>query len=475
MSRSVFSFLFSLLVTFSFAQHQDPSWSARRAIINEQSITGDSLSNVLHQLGTFEGHLRTYFMTTTNHEDYPDYYALAMGGGLGYYSPIIKNFQLGMSGFIIYNLASSNLINQPPFSNRYEIGLFDIKNPENHADLDRLEDLYLRYYLKDHHSYIQIGKFHLQTPLINQQDGRMRPNLQEGVWVEWNEWKKIKLKSGWLWRTSPRSTIQWFSIGESLGVYPGGRATNGEKADYAGNINTPGVAISNVSVIPNKALNVQLWNYYVPDLFTTTMARMEWRKKSSDAREWSLGVQYLWQNSLYNDTLSLEKQYITKDEQSHAVSTRLGFSSSQSKNEWNLNYTRITNHGRYLFPREWGVEPFYTFMYRERVEGAGNVHAVMLQNSRSMDKKEHLSLQTQAGVFWMPSESDAKLNKYAMPGFYQINVKSRYKFQGFLHGLQADLLYTYKGQLATSLEELPVFYHNKVDMHHFSLVLDYYF
>jgi hypothetical protein len=106
-------------------------------------------------------------------------------------------------------------------------------NPDNHEDLDRLEDLYLRYYFSEKNkSFIQVGKFHLKTPLINLQDGRMRPNLQEGIWAEWNESKKIKVKGGWLWRTSPRSTIHWYDIGKSL-VYPNGRAINGNKADYS--------------------------------------------------------------------------------------------------------------------------------------------------------------------------------------------------------------------------------------------------
>ncbi|HMQ00457.1 MAG TPA: hypothetical protein PKC24_11805, partial [Cyclobacteriaceae bacterium] len=77
---------FSLFVIFTAlnakAQHQDPSWSARRAIINDQCVANDSLCNVLHNLGTFEGHVRNFFMATVNHADYPDYYAHAMGGGL---------------------------------------------------------------------------------------------------------------------------------------------------------------------------------------------------------------------------------------------------------------------------------------------------------------------------------------------------------------------------------------------------------
>ncbi len=473
-------FLVGLLVIisttlYSNAQQQDPSWSARRAIIDKKCVEGDSLCNVLHKLGTFEGHIRSFFMATTNHKDYPDYYALATGGGLGYYSPIIKNFQVGMSGFIIYNNASSHLGPQPPFSNRYEIGLFDVAHPDNHQDLDRLENLYARYYFsQEKHSYLQFGKFHLKTPLINLQDGRMRPNLQEGLWAEWSNWKKIKLKGGWLWRTSPRSTIQWFTIGESIGIYPNGRSVNGTKATYAGNVKTSGIAIGNIGINPVKGLDVQAWNYYVPQLFNTFLPKVEWKRKQGQI-QWLAGVQYVWQQSLYNDTLSIQKQYISKNEQSHTFSTRLSRTDLSQGDEWSINYTRITNKGRFLFPREWGVESFYTFMYRERMEGSGDVHAVMIQNQRPLDTSKKLSLQSQAGIFWMPSVNNSSLNKYAMPSFYQANLRARYKFTGFFQGLQADVLYVYKGNLQKDLEESPVYYHNKVDIHHLSVVVDYYF
>ena len=458
-----------------FGQHQDPSWSARRAIINEQCVESDSLCNVLHKLGTFEGHLRSFFMSTVNQEEFPDYYAIGLGGGLGYYSPIIKNFQVGMSGFIIYNVGSSHLGNNPPYSNRYEIGLFDAANPDNHEDLDRLEDLYLRYYFAEQtKSFVQVGKFHLKTPLINLQDGRMRPNLQEGAWLEFNEFKKLKFKTGVLWRTSPRGTIHWYSMGNSIGVYPMGRATNGSRADYAGRISTNKVFIANITVPITKYISYQPWNYYADNLFNISLHKLEWKKKT-EHNTFLAGIQYLWQKSLYSDMLSIERQYITTGEQSHSFSARLSMQHNRSNEEWNINYTRITDHGRFLFPREWGIESFYTFLPRERMEGMGDVHAVMVQNNRKLDKHKHLDLQTSAGMYILPSVTDARLNKYALPSFYQVNTRLGYTFTGFLHGLKADLLYVYKGNMTKDLEEVPSFIHNKVNMHHVSLVLDYYF
>lgn len=464
-----------LSMSQAVAQHQDPSWSVRRATINKQCVEGDSLCNVLHNLGTFEGHLRTYYMGTTNRGSFPDYHALGMGGGLGYYSPVIKNFQVGMSGFMIFNVASSHLGPQAPYNNRYEVGLFDITNPDNHEDLDRLEDLYVRYYLStETKSYVQYGKFHLKTPLINLQDGRMRPNLQEGFWGEYNNLERLKFKAGWLTHTSPRSTIGWYDIGSSVGIYPSGRATNGEKADYAGHVTTPGIAIAQVSAELSSKLSLQVWNYMVPQLFNIASPRVEWTTNLK-GNEWKAGMMYLWQRSLDSGDLPVEQQYISPNEQSHSFSGSVSKTNLKTSTKWALNYTRITTHGRFLFPREWGIEPFYTFMFRERTEGAGDVHAAMAQNQIFIDKSRHFSLLSAAGVYWMPSVDSAALNKYALPGFYQLYTRGRYKFTGFLHGLNVDLLYTYKGALDQQLQEIPANFHNKVDMHHLSLVFDYYF
>ena len=132
--------LFALSYVSLHAQHREKTDEDQPAVY-DHTVKQDSLKRVLHDLGTFEGHFRTAFMNTINRDNNPDYYALAIGGGLAYYSPVIRNFQLGLSGFIIYNLMSSELAPAPGFINRYELCLFDMPDPDNHADLDRLEEM----------------------------------------------------------------------------------------------------------------------------------------------------------------------------------------------------------------------------------------------------------------------------------------------------------------------------------------------
>jgi hypothetical protein len=414
-------------------------------------------------------------MATTNHGDYPDYFALATGGRLYYSSPVIRNFQVAASGLLSYKLASSDLLPAASFRNRYELALFDVSDPKNTGDLDRLEECYLRYYFSGkQHSSVQVGRFRLTTPLVNLQDSRMGPNVQEGVWAELGEWGKISFNAGWIWKTSPRGTVRWYRIEDSFGIFSRGRAVDGTASAYAGHISTPGIAISNITFQPLRKLEVQLWNYWIPDLFTTSFVKAGFERKAGNAN-WQIGLQYLLQNSLYKGALPVEQQYISQGEKTQVLSTRIKRAQLSGKQEWALSYTRISRKGRFLFPREWGIEPFFTVITRERVEGAGGVHAAMLQYQCLPDRKRQLTLLAQAGVYWMPDLGDAALNKYSLPSYYHLSLRQHYKFDGFMRGLEADLLYAYKGALNGDLPASPEAFHNKLDVHHVSLVLDYNF
>lgn len=458
--------LLLLIARVALGQHQ--------TAVTDSSGTYNSLGSTLHGYGTFEGHFRSYTMATINHARNPDYFAQGVGGGLAYYSPVIKRFQVGLSGFLIYNLHSSSLTNGNGYSNRYELALFDITDPENREDLDRLENLYIRYYIEksSHASFVQLGKFHLNTPLMNMQDSRMRPNLQEGIWSEVTINKSLQIKGGWLWETSPRSTIRWYGIGESVGLYGNAKAIDGSAAEYYGHVNSRGIGIANIAWTPIKDFTYQVWNYYADNLFNIVLQKAE-LKKQVNASTLFAGAQHLWQHSTSPDDIAVSSQYIGPEEKSHVVSLRVGISHSP-KDIWSINYTRITSHGRFLFPREWGTETLYTYISRERNEGSGDVHAWMIENNRLFGKENNLVLQAMAGIYKMPAVDNFELNKYSMPSYYHLAFKAHYKFHGFFRGLEAQALYVYKGLFARS-QFNDAYSHNKVKMHHASLVLNYSF
>jgi hypothetical protein len=187
MYKSILLFVFLLTVKILSAQERSYSHPTGRE-------KDDSDTNTVQRFfrnGTFHGHIRSFSMATVNEGELKDFYAQAIGAGIGYETPKFKDFQVGISGFFIYRLAS-NFEHNCRISgsgSRYEIGLFDVMDVENGHDLDRLEDLYLKYNYKN--STITFGKQHINTPFINPQDGRMRPTLVEGVEAEWNEFQEF--------------------------------------------------------------------------------------------------------------------------------------------------------------------------------------------------------------------------------------------------------------------------------------------
>jgi hypothetical protein len=122
-----------------------------------------------------------------------------------------------------------------------------------------------------------------------------------------------------------------------------------------------------------------------------------------------------------------------------------------------------------LFPREWGREPMYTFLKRERNEGAGDVNAFSVNYFRDWGKR--LRSEIGYGYYDMPGVTNIKLNKYAMPSYHQALADVLYNFSGFMKGLQVEALYTFKLDAEeTESGRLAI---NKVNMHHFNLILNY--
>jgi hypothetical protein len=124
-------------------------------------------------------------------------------------------------------------------------------------------------------------------------------------------------------------------------------------------------------------------------------------------------------------------------------------------------------------PREWGVEPFYTFMPRERNEGFGDVHAYVLKAGYDLPKLR-LKTQASAGYFNLPDVMNYRLNKYGLPSYTQFNVDVRYTFTGLLRGMETQLLYVHKGRQGETYGN-DRFVINKVNMSLWNLVINYYF
>jgi hypothetical protein len=411
-------------------------------------------------------------MATINEGDLSDYYANAIGGGLRYETAPFKGFQLGMSGYFIYNLSSSDLTQKDPLTgapNRYEIGLFNIQDATNKRDLDRLEELFIKYTSGKYR--ITLGKQILRFPFVNPQDGRMRPTLIDGIYAEMLPTEKWKINAGWFYKISPRGTIEWFNIGRSMGVNPQGINPDGTPSNYRDNTKSAGIGIIDGSYRFNDNFTLNFHDQFTENVFNTAFVQLDYFKKVNRGR-FQASVQYTRQDPVAkggNDDPS--KSYFLPGTNSNIVSTRLGW--LEGPWQTSINYTRISKGGRFLSPREWGRDPFFTFLPRERNEGLGDVHAFMAKATRKVPKA-NLQLDLGLGYYDLPDINNAAYNKYRLPSYVQSNADVKYEFQGLLAGLDLDVLYVHKWLAGESYGDLKAII-NKVNMSNINIVLNYHF
>ncbi len=437
-----------------------------------QTVDTTSLLSAFKR-GHVNGHFRYFFMVTDNKAGLTDYYANAAGGGIRYETAGFHGFQFAVSGFYTFNIGSSDLTKADSTTgqyNRYEIALFDVNDPNNKKDIDRLEEFYLKYHHKN--ASVIFGRQLLNTPFINLQDGRMRPTGVEGIWMEYNDAKKIKAEGGLLYAVSPRGTTKWYDIGESLGVYPSGVNVDGTKSLYNNNINSKVVALIGINFKAGKDLKLQAWNVYTDNVFNTAMLQADLLLLQKNNSSFFAAAQFIKQDAINNGgNADAARTYFEKVGRSISFGAKAGWKIKTW--ETSINYNRITSHGRYLMPREWGREPFFTFLPRERNEGFGDVHALMAKVNYNIPKAR-VKTSLAAGYYKLPDVKNYRLNKYGLPSYTQANADIRYFFSRILKGLEAQLLIVWKmntGEIYNNKR----YEFNKVNMMQYNFVLNYHF
>ncbi|PKQ67212.1 OprD family outer membrane porin [Raineya orbicola] len=452
-------------------------WAMSSSIWAQEKETAKDTNTLLYYLknGKWQGHIRNYLMATDNgRKELTDYYANALGIDIHYETTHWKGFTAGFTTSFVYNTASSDLGKPDSLTqqfNRYEIGLFDLAKPYQ-ALIGRIDELYLSYAWDK--SKLVFGKQKLITPWVNPQDGRMRPNFQEGIYLDWQDVKNLRVEMAWLYRFLVRSTEKWLSIANSIGQYPSGVTPDGVRSGYSKNLSSAGLGIVGVTYTISPLIKTQLWNYFTENIFNTTFWQIEteFSLQKESSRKLLLGLQLHYQTALSNGGNSDPNlAYIPKNQRNWALSSRVGWKNENS--QITFNYTRIGNLGRFLLPREWGRDPYYTFLPRERNEGFGDVNAFMMQYSQNISKIK-TKIELAYGHYILPDARNTSLNKYAFPSYNQINANIVHQFRGILKGLQGQFLYVYKGAVGELYED-PRLEFNKVNMHLYNLIFNYNF
>jgi len=461
----------TLFALVSAAQHQD--LREKPAIWNtgEPKPTDSTSLLSAFKSGKVSGHFRYFYSSTANQGSLTDYYAHALGGGLRFESGNFHGFSGAISGFYIFNLGSSDLQARDTETgalNRYEAGLFDITDPGQTREINRLEEFFIRY--KKEGLKLTFGRQLMNTPFINLQDGRMRPTAAQGLVVDYSFAKNQQLMLSWIYGMAPRGTGRWYSLEESIGIYPVGVNRNGNKSEYAGNTSSQGALLANYKITSGAGLSIDIWNMWLENVMNTALIQIDGERKSGIFKI-QYGVQGSWQIKSGNGGNPLpQMSFYDNTKPVYTAGFKVGMKTQ--KYTVTLNGNRISTGGRFLMPREWGRDFFYTFMPRERNEGFGDVWAVVFKTSAELSRSTEIRLD--AGNFWLPDVRDYALNKYGMPSYFQLNADLRHKFTGFFQGMEAQLLWVYKWNTGDIYNDKKYLI-NKADMWLLNVVVNYRF
>ncbi|MFD1184810.1 porin [Pontibacter rugosus] len=405
--------------------------------------------------GTVHGHVRNYFMATWNHRELSDNYANAIGAEIAYKTARFHGFRVGFAGLFTYNLFSSGMAHRDPITGTHpklELELFDVEDPENKADLDRLDELYLEY--KAEWLHAKAGRFSFTSPLMNPQDTRMKPYSFQGISLQFPVREKTLLTLAWFDHFSPRSTVEWFKAGASIGTFSAGVDAQGNPSGYPHHTSTKGVAVTGLQVNSDAAqpgIHAEVWNYWIENVANTSYGRTTIEL----APQVKAGIEGLYQVQAGNGGNPEEALAYFPDQHQWLVGSQLAYETGT----WNvsLNYLHIGGEGHFLFPREWGREQFFATISRGRMEGTGKSDLLVAKVKKHWS--DRLSVEAAASKSWMPGLDNYTHNKYgAVPYIGWLADLNYSPAKPVLKGLNFRLLYVGRTSPGTDLPLKAMYY-----------------
>jgi hypothetical protein len=385
--------------------------------------------------GSMYGHVRNYFMATWNHGSLADNYANAIGAKVGYRTAPLHGFRFGFAGLVTYNLFSSNIYERDFIAEKHpklELELFDIQEPDNKMNLDRLDELYMEYnadWLR-----AKVGRFNFTSPLINPQDTRMMPYSVQGAQVQLPLQDKGQVTLAWLHRFSPRSTVSWFTTSESLGISSPGVDPQGNASGYPGDTRTSGVGVAGLQLQPIDRLQFESWNYLIENVSNTTYSKAV----AEIVPQVKLGLEGIYQFQVGKGGNAEPSKAYFPDQRQWVAGGMLAY----EPGDWHFsaNYLHTGAGGRFLFPREWGREQFFATLSRGRMEGTGDANLWAVKARRQVPG--HFAVEAALARGILPSSKDYLHNKYSTESYWSWVTDINYKpAKPILEGLSFRLLY----------------------------------
>lgn len=155
--------------------------------------------------------------------------------------------------------------------------------------------------------------------------GRMRPTGEQGVWTQWEPSEKWKLQGGWIYKMSPRGTVRWYGVAESMGLFPAGVNEDGGPSGYPSNPESNGIGILGLQY-QHGQMQIQAWEHLVEGIFHTSMFQLEKKPSTTKPQGFETGFHYIYQQSLanggHNDPA---KSYFQQQARVHVLSAKAGW------------------------------------------------------------------------------------------------------------------------------------------------------
>ena len=408
----------------------------------------------------------TRYMRTLNRGDLKDFAVMITYLKSEYTWQFNDWLKFGLQGNAIFNYGTNGIkpdgiTGSGPI---YEGNLWNRRLMRGSLELT-LSQAYVGFTFGKHE--ITVGNFLRNTPMINAEPWPF-PNAMQGLWYQYTSDKGNIFQFGSVFRISPRISADFFNIGNSLAQAGVGVDQTGNTAQYRGNVESDVILIAGAELQVTDNLRVDVWNFYVENVMNTLF--VEPHITIGDG-SWQARAMLIYQNRLNNGGNDVTQLAYTFDESGMYLGARVDKNWGNSNLE--LAFSRITDRGRLLLPREWGAEPFYTFQRRTRIEGNADVTAVMVKWQRNWDKERaKYRFFTSFVQNWMPDAFDAPRNKRRLPSHLHLSASFKYEPKGTLAGFSAELYTAYRfldGPINGDLSALI----NRADFGHFDFILSY--
>lgn len=292
----------------------------------------------------------------------------------------------------------------------------------------------------------------------------MKPYSFQGITFNIKELRSTKIYGSFITHVSPRSTVEWHRIEDSIGKYSEGYNPKGEPADYEDHIRSNGLLILGLDRKFGENLGVSATYYYADNVLSTLYFKADYRRRLGQHFELISGIEGMNQSRIGNGGGNSEEHtYMCNQDENYALGYTIG--GKYRSLDFSFGGLYLGNNGRFLFPREWGRENFFATIPRGRVEGMGDARLYRF----------HLGKEFRSGLIAGldytflngPGTNAVELNKYRMPDYKQFNIDLGYEFHGWMKGTSLHFLYVYKEAKEDILPEVEYY---QVNYNHFNLI-----